>query len=519
MAVGPVRALLVARAQATIAQLRREAGGLGILAAAVPGVLASVAIGPPALLCFVLGLRSGADLAAPQLVPIAARVLFWLVVIIILALGVGGGVSRVGEEFSGDALRVFPVRRRSLVAAQLVSGAVGTLPALGLSALAALTAGLTLGAAAPAAATVGIGIQLALWLLLVQQVTATVGRLILEGRTGLKPILATAVGTAAVIWISPADLAISALISFSSGHTSSGWAWFAAFGTSTTAAFGAMVKLAGAVDRMSLAARARGARVHDWRPESAVDGVSRLLLGSIRASRVGRYVLLNGLITSATLAITLKLLFLDRAATGVRGPFASLIQAIGSGPFVAIIIAYTALTSAPLWLNQFGWYAGGTRRVFLLPISLNEILDGHRRAFARALVAQSVLAAIPMWLLRPPAPADLAWSVLTAAAVFHAVVGVVGPLVSVRFPRRVTKDAVSGGASLGATIIPGVLSLLLGLAAASFYVIARAAGGAWGPATAMVPVLGATLLYASRMRETVAGRVYAQRERLIEDLG
>ncbi|MEO8359431.1 MAG: hypothetical protein ABI672_05320 [Vicinamibacteria bacterium] len=520
MAVGPVRALLVARAQATVAQLRREGGGAGVIAAGIPALVGAFAIGPPAAMCFMLGVRLGADLNDPALVDFSARALSLTIAAVVLAIGVGGGAARPSDGMTSEALRVYPVPRRALLAAQLLSGAVGLLPALGLSAIAALTGGLIRGSQAPVLVTTAIGLQIALWLLLTQEATATFVRLVLAGRQGLRLAASVVVVGATVVLLWPVDWAVASLANLARGRDSVAWAQFAAFAASSVAAFGLLVALISAVDRMQLAARTRGATTNEWTPESPVDGVSRLLLDSIRGSRVARYFLMNGLIIGVALAITLKVLPLERLvvrATG--GPFEGAARALAYGPFTAMVIVSTAFMTAPLWLNQFGWYDGGPRRLFLLPLSLRDVLLGHRRTFARALVVQVLLAALPMAWVRPPSAADLLWSLVTVGSLFFVIVGVVGPLVSVQFPRRVTKDAVQSADSMSESLVQAAMTLTLGLTIMAVYVIAKAAAGPWGPAFAMSVVLALSALYARGMQELVVSRVFAQRERLIEDLG
>jgi len=409
VAVSPVRAVLEAHLWATWNRSRNELGqaGAALLALAL-GVLLVVAAGPVVVGSTLLGLF----LLGPRILDpgFFAPFLGATLALLVFFGGVVGGILGGSRALAWEAYRAYPLRLRSLYAAELVAG-LGDPLCLAMAAMAGfllLGVGLSRPAVLPLLPLVWLG-TVACMLSLQHLIGSLAARAVKRFQVGLVllavlawgglylvPAQATAapqrgsgprveaqvqrlrtlgprVG-AALSWL-PTSQAAAGLGAAARGD------WTAALARQgPLALLVAGLLLLGArtlrqeADPETLRVRLRGAGPERlWSFRSPSSGLARLHLQNLLGSHLGRFSLLVPLMTLVLL----------------KGPLA---QARGVEIWaLPAAFGYLALTGIQFQMNQFGLDGGGVKALLLLPLEARDLLLGKFWGLAAFQALQALL--------------------------------------------------------------------------------------------------------------------------------
>jgi len=529
----PVRALLAAHLQAAWNQAARELGKSGRLAMAAASGLLALVLGVLVLGGgTVLGLSLGAELRQPSV----ALVLGGTLVGIALLGGVVGGLLGGSRVLAWEAMKVYPLRLRSLFGAELLAGAGDPFPMLTIPLAGAvlLGVGLVQPRTFPLLPLVWAGTALSQ--LCIQHLVGSLAArfvkrlragLLLLGFVGLLgPVLvSTQAGPAdrsgnsvagartasarrigarvarAAVFLPPLQAALGL------GDAVNGrWGRAVARQLYPAACVGLLLVVAARTlrrdaDPRALRAPSRG-RERLWTFSSPAGGVARLHWESLISSHPGRLGFLMPL-----LAFVL-----------VKGALSSFLGE--SRPWsIAGALAYLALTTAHLQLNQFGLDGPGVKALFLLPLRAEDLLRGKLAGFA---VYQAVQALLLLLLLSASvrrSPLHAAAGLLLAACVSVAMTGL-GHWTSAWIPRPLPRDSFRNARQAPLVGWVGTAGSILAVVLfGGLYALC-----AWRAPAALLPAMAAALgltlfAYGKLVLPLAAKYLDGRREVLVQALG
>lgn len=528
MAVSPFRALLAAHLQATWNRSRKELGAHGAYVLGFALVLLALTAVIPLLGGSLLGgWALGRRLDHPA-VPLA---LGGLLSALVLLGGVAGGLTGGTRVLALEATRAFPVRPRTLFAAELLAGLGDPMPLLMSATLLGLLLGVGLAhpVLLPLALLLGAAHILAMLLVqfLVTTLAAALARRLRVGLVllGLGLWLATLAPTLATGSGAPrkGDLEVLAALGRSlrslAAWTPGGQAclglqagvqgaWLQAllhqvYPLAVVAALGwlgvrALAREAGPA-RAGAETSRRAARL--WSFRSPVQGLGRLQLQSLLGSQLGRFAFLIPLI----------------AVVLVKGPLGRL---KGQEHWALPVgLAYLALAASQLQLNQFGLDGPGVKALLLLPVRGRDLLAGKALGLAVHQGLQVLLLVVGAAFLFPVSPGAVVGTLGLGACFFLVQTGA-GHLLSVVFPRPIPRQSLKNNTMPFLVVMAGMgLTMACGTVFGGIYALL-----AWrwpallGPG--MVLLAGATFLaYRAWLLPAAGAFLEARRERLVEHLG
>lgn len=504
--------------------MQRELGrqGAWALGLALTALAAFVAL-PLLLGSAIGGFALGKDLHAP-----AAALIYGVIhTLLVVFGGLLGGLLGGARGVALEGLRTFPLKPRTLLAANLAAGLGDLLPA----ALTVILAGLHLGAALarPLAAPLLLLLFLAqvLALLVLQALVGSLAEA-LARRLKAALFLAGILLWAASLWPSfmgtadrsfrpqvemgaahlrpileslPASQAFQGLAALMEGRPSGLLRLAAAFALLACLACLALVRLR----RESLApespapAPSRNRKLWSFRTPAA--GLARLHWQSVLGSTLGRFAFLVPII----------------AVVLVKGPLARLpnpdLWALPAAMY------YLSLTATQFQYNQFGLEGHGIKALLLLPVEGATLLEGRARALLAHQGLQLLLLTALMAFVLPLRPGPVVASLALGFLLFLGNTAL-GHVLSVRYPRPIARKGLKNSAL---PLVSTLSSLGFGMASAGFL------GGLyallmWAFPALLAPVfLGLALLAAWAYRRWVlpaAGRYLdTHREDLMQGLG
>lgn len=489
--MSPVRAVLASHLLAKKNRLTKELGRSGLFAVVFVVVILVVTL----LLPFLAQLAGAGWLVGKQIESETAQlVLGGLLSALAIVGGATSGVVGGAKQLAWESLRVYPVRLRALLAAELVASSLDVVPlVIGVGMCVALGG---VGFAKPRLTPllVPIAIESVLVLLLVQLLVGSLAeRVVRRVRTALAAIglalwmgvaLSTSIpdelrsggdaitqakvaaiarlgvamkGFAAVL---PASLTTKGLALAQRG------AWLDALAThlyplALIAALSVLVAtlLARDADR-ALEGEGEGA-ARTWSFRTPAGGVARLQLATIVGSRIGQF----GFVVPLIVVVL------------IRGPLA---HATGREIWaVPAAFTYLSLVGNQFQLNQFGLDGHGVKAMLLLPIDEGDLFRGKTWGLAAYQGAQAAMLVVLLAVLHRPLPLQMVSGLLLWACIFT-VQNTVGRFTSVWMPRMLPRKSVRGDATPLALVLVGLgLSITCG---AVF-------GGVWASCMALAPRL------------------------------
>jgi len=521
VAVTPALALLQAHLQATWNRSRRELGTFGrVMYGVFLGLVVLLGALPTLGLALVGGWYLGRDLGNP----VHARVLGGILGGMALFGGLAGGVAGGSRVLAWEGVRTFPVKLRSLFAAELVAGLGDLLPLT--VALTSLFLLLGTGAARPRLlpllplpwlGTVGglLCIQYLVNSLAVRAVKRLQVGLTLLGVVAWASLtLLPALGGKAALFrravpalgalggallATPPLQCAAGLREAALGH------WGAALGLQLypLAALGLLLL----VSARLMAREAEGARPQVrgrerlWSFPTPVLGVARLHWRILISSHLGKFGLLVPLMV---------LVFLKGPAS--RSATAALWGAPAS-------FAYLALSGVQMQLNQFGLDGPGVKTLLLLPLTSRDLLAGKALGLLAYMGAQALLFLTLMAATGNLPPAQALPALCLSGCLFFYQVSL-GHWTSAWLPRPMPRDSLRNH-----NLSPAVVWLGMGatLAGVAFF------GGAWALAVWLAPalllpvmalLLGCAVLVHRRLALPLAAQYLdRRREALVHALG
>jgi len=223
---------------------------------------------------------------------------------------------------------------------------------------------------------------------------------------------------------------------------------------------------------------ARRGKENLWSFEHPRAGVARLFVAQVFGAKYGKILaILPFFVTGGFVLAAVKI---EHVAKG--SVFEKLFVEAQTYPLYALVPPLIVALAGGVWMNQFAWHGRGIKALLLAPLRSRDILDGNLIALLRMLVPLSLLACLPLVYLdfAPPqavvlakqATANLATGVaaelatgVAASVLVVCVLGTLGHLFSVRFPRQLSESG-TGVASapftlqLASTAAVGVLGLV-----------------------------------------------------------
>lgn len=526
MAVSPLRAVLAAQLQATWNRTQREMGRQGAWALGLALLFLSIFVALPLLLgSGIGGFALGRNLAAPA-VPLVYGVIHTLLVVL---GGVLGGLLGRSQGVAQEGLRLFPIRLRTLFAANLAAGLGGLLPAV----FTVILAGLHLGAslARPLAAPLFLFLFLAqvLALLLVQALVGSLaealarrlklmlfllGFLLWLGSLlpsfapqtarprGLETKLqALAEPLRALAEALPATQAVQGVASLMTGNAAGLLRLAGPLLLLVLLALLSLQRIRREAQAPEAAAPASNRDRRLWSFQTPVAGLARLHWQSLVGSPLGRFAFLVPVI----------------AVVLVKGPLGRI-----PNPHLWALPAavyYLNLTALQLQYNQFGLEGGGIKALLLLPLDGAALLEGRTRALLVHHGLQLLLLTGLMALVLPLRPGPVVASLAFGFLLFLGNMAL-GHLLSVRYPRPIARKGLKNSAL---PMVSTLSSMGFGMASAGLL------GGlyaflVWAAPALLAPVfLALALLAAWTYRRWIlpaAGRFLdAHREDLMQALG
>ncbi len=483
----PLYAMIAAHLQASRNRAVRELGRSGVIVLAIfIVVIGSTLLVPLWTVMLALGWVFGKALPGPSAEPLLGALLFGMSY---LGGATSGSISGA-KQLTWESYRTYPVRLRSIFAAELLASSLDLMPiVLGVSTL-AICVGLAVANPALIPLLPFVIVEAVVGVLVVQLlVGALAERLIRRLRVALNVLaLVLAVGivfatmipiatqspdpmTSALATASrlrgavehaaillPTTWTARSLAALADGHIARALAYHLV----PIAALVVMAVIAARLVEREVSGDIRGDEPNErlWSFKTAIAGVARLQFSTILDSRVGKF----GLVFPLVVVVL------------VRGPLTAL---VGRAPWaVPGAFIYVALLGSQFQLNQFGLDAHGTKSLLLLPIDEADIWRGKARGLALYQTLQAFSLAVFLVLVQRPSIAEI----ISGALVFAAMVAVqnsVGRPTSVLMPRMLPRKRMQSNATpLAAVLIALAMSLgfggILGLA---FAVLARHAPG------------------------------------------
>jgi hypothetical protein len=525
-----MRAVLGAHLAQKRNRLMREIGRSGLFVVGfVIFLLAATIILPFMGLLFGAGWVTGVNLVRPKAVSVLGGLLSAIAIVGGATSGILGGVKQLAWE----SYRTYPVKRRTLLVAELVATTLDLLPlVLGLG-LAVTLFGTAWARPQLIPLLVPIWIENVLILLLMQLLIGSLAeRLVRRLRTGMialglalwvgtalsaslpqelrqggdpwshaKLVAITRIGAAAKKFVDllPATFTVRGLSDAAKDHWLSGAAThiypllFIAWLAIVVARM-----LSRDADRSLEGDPARAGRL--WTFRGPVGGVARLQIATILGSRVGQF----GFIVPLIVVVL------------IRGPLAN---ATGRELWaVPAAFTYLSLVGNQFQLNQFGLDGHGVKSLLLLPISEADLFRGKTRGLALYQGTQALVLVVLLAVMHRPLPLQMLSGLLLWGCVFT-VQNMVGRFTSIWMPRMLPRNAVRGDATPVALVLVGLgLSTFCGGVFGSIW----AACVVWSPGL-LLPVLAAVFALCAALHRALLGpaaRVFRRhRERLLAAVG
>jgi hypothetical protein len=529
--VSPIRALLVAHFQTSLARSTKEMSRQGVWALVFLVAVLSLFVALPAAFgLFMAGFALGPRLGGPKGEP-AVLVLGALMGILVGIGGVLGGLLGGARKLSWEQYRVFPLSLPRLFVAELVAG-LGDVLVLGLAlGLGAFVVGLgiTQPALLPLLALVFVEhlllilvlqlllgslaqrlakrLRVVVWGLLI---TVWIGSIwmgnLAPRRGGSLDPEKVALLKAAGEWLIkafkglPTTWAMEGLGAAAQGHLLQGFAL-------QLYPLGLILLLGFAAARLLLREQeslvpevTRGPRTKLWSFRTPAEGVGRLQIRTLLSSHHGKFGFLMPVITVVLL----------------RGPLS---QVMGPSTWALPgAFAYLALFGNQFQFNQFGLDGHGVKGLFLLPLSGRDLLAGKLRGFLIYQGLQGLLLlALMVPLFRPPL-LDVVAS-LALGACFFLTQNTVGGFTSSWMPRRIDRTSLKNnqmplplvllamGTSLACSVVFG----------GCFALLRWLAPGLLAPG--MGAVAGLVWVAHRALRERSAAYLDRRREAIVEGVG
>lgn len=531
MAVSPIRALLVAHFQTSLARSTKEMSRQGVWAMGLlVAVLALFVALPAAFGLFMAGFVLGPRLGGPR----GDQAAVALGVLLSLLVGVGGvlgGLLGGARKLSWEQYRIFPLSLPRLFAAELIAG-LGDVLVLGL-ALGLGAFGLGLGLARPAllplvalicvehlllilvlqlalgslAQRLAKRLRIVVWALLTLVWLGSIwtGNLAPRGEAALDPArLAVLQEVGAwmvrVFKALPSTWAVEGLEAVVRGQALRGFA-LQLYPMGLVLLFGWMAARLLLREQASLAPEPeRGPRAKLWTFGTPAEGVGRLQFRTLMSSHHGKFGFLMPILTVVL----------------IRGPLAKV-----AGPSTWALpgaFAYLALFGNQFQFNQFGLDGHGVKGLFLLPLGGRDLLGGKLRGFLLYQGLQGLLLMALMVPLFRPSPTEVV-AALALGACFFLAQNTVGAFTSSWMPRRIDRTSlknnqmplplvlVAMGVSLACTVVFGGLYVGLQWLVPAFLApgMLLLAGGAW--------------MVHRALRDSAARYLDRRREAIVEGVG
>jgi len=526
--VGVFRALLLAHGQMMVNRTRRGLGRRGLAGAAV--VLAIMLAGAaPLFAAFgVLGYLFGAAIDDPRVAPMMGTVLLGTS----LGFGVLGGLLGGARQLTWEAYRSFPVPFRTLFLAE-TTASMGDLVLLGfVGAVAAMGGAFVWERPESAPLVLLLMGELVAWVLFTQHLVGSLavtavrrlrhavvvlaiaswaGVSVVAGaaRDIHADLLGTEISRLREVWhhVRPVVSVLPPVLSVRAVAASHRGAFMEAVTLelpmlAATFVLGVLsyVVLRGetspAATRSTTVASSERRFAGKLTPTWAL---ARLQLHHMTGSLQGRFGLIVPLITVVL----------------VRGPLAT----AGVGPAFSLpgSVVYVALASTQFQYNQFGLDGQGVKTLFLLPVSMRQVLVGKTYALLAYVTAQNALLLVLLIPLVRPSAGDAA-SVTLLAAALSLSLALEGHWISVMYPRPLARDRMNATGLSNANLLPLGLGMVNAAAFGGLYALVS-----WLAPGARIPLLAAVVVaFAAAYRALLpraARFVEDHRERLVEVLG
>ena len=522
----PARALAGAHVRATWNRMRRESGAAGATSLVALAAVVLLVLALPALALFQLGSEIGEtwshDAAAPSR---------WASIQAILTLLFPlCGAARWKPAIEPKQLGTLPVSGGALLAAELPAAQVEVFPLLAAAGIVSSNLGLALASPRHAGLAALLVVQGLIAMLASTVAAGCAWRWI--GARGLRAIAGLVVAAGAVLAVgfggraavrevvssAVAALPGSWLVAALGGAQESSSREGAPFVALAFAATGALLIVAA---RLRLNVRDPESPRPMARVKSLAARASRSPRGTIAGTalchwldaRAGRTLLWMPLLVTLPLVVTL------RAADWLGGDFelfgaapAERARQAAELPLYAIVALAAVFVDGVIWLNPFGWFRRGVRSLLALPVSAEEQLSGLLLALATFAGAQTLLAALPLLAIRPPALDEIALG-CGAGAFALAALGGIGQAIGMQLPRAVPRE---GSAELPFHLSWIPTAMILATAAASLVAYRLAWKVApWLPGL-VLPLVGIAALVAYRVvLPLLARELDRRRERLL----
>ena len=526
--VGLFRALLLAHGQMMVNRTRKGLGRRGVIGLVLVILMLIVSAAPLFGTFGFLGYIFGRSLDEP----LAAILMGGVLMAVTAGFGIIGGMLGGARQLTWDAYRSFPIPFRTLFFAETFAS-VGDMVVLAFLGMCVSMLG-AFGWESPHSAPLAVLLfaQLLLWALFVQHlvgalavtavrrlrramivlvVAAWVGVSVISGaaRELHDDLQGTEVEHLKSLWhtlrpiveLFPTVLSVRAMVAVRQGAYLRGAALELPMLAVTLLLGGASYALLKGEARPQLTRAetpwASGRRFGGTSEPRWV--VARLHLHHVAASLQGRFGLVVPLITVVL----------------IRGP----VGAVGIGPALTLpgAVIYLALTSTQFHFNQFGFDGQGVKTLFLLPVTMRDVLLGKAFALLAYSAVQFVLLFLMLVALVHPSWRDTCAAALLAACLSLAHV-LEGHWLSAIYPRLLAMHRINSTGISGANLLPLGVGMANGAVFGGLYGLLT-----WLEPAARVPFLAALLvaviavyrLLLPRAAEFVNGR----REKVVEVLG
>ncbi len=529
--VGPFRAVLAAHFATTQNRLVRDAGrfgavGIGVLIAFLMVTLVLPFWGLLGVVGFYLG--RGIHKALFELL------LGGMLGLVALFGGIVGGSLGGAKQLAWEGYRSYPLRMRTLFAAELFAGIADFLPLATSLGMLSLLVGVAVGRPFTLPLLPVLFVEGVVSVLVIQLLVSSLAEAVVRRLRLALVLLASAFCAGAVLIqhipqaaknanplaVDPSTLAGQLVLlgrglqrasvylpSSSAGRSLRHWVT-GHYGLALADHIYPLLTLAAMsyfAARLLARESGRGSEDFDppeplWTFRSKTAGIARLQWNAVTRSQLGRFGFIIPLVTIALL----------------KGPLGFV---VGAGPWVVpTAFTYLSLASNNLQLNQFGLDGHGIKSILLVPIEPREVLRGKSIGLGLYQALQALLMTLLLFLLHRPPVLHLLGGLLLAGCFFFAQ-NAVGQFTSSWMPRAVPHASMR---SHGTPLPLVLLGLGLSVGCATIY------GGAYSLCLfraphLLLPVM-ATLFAASAVAHTLmlpaAARYFdAQRGHLVESLG
>lgn len=515
----PLRALLVAHAQATVNRWEKQLGKRGFWGVLLLlGFLALVGV-VPMLLASTVGTYFLAREAFIEHTSRGLDALFGVGFSLAPLLGgLIGGVSGGSQQLAWEQYRAYPVTPRTLFLSELVAG-FGDITAAIIS-LMLLGAGVAVGLAAPshAVAALVLAAEAVVLLLSVQLLVGSLANRLAQRLRFAVALLFVVPGLSLTVlapWFEREErigyrnarllldqaLALAGHLPSSMMFQAGARAWLGALLHSlVVAAIAVSAAVALWKEHGAGEVQSSGPVAPPWTFRTPVLGIARLQLATLLGSHLGK---------GAFILPVFAVVFIRGFVAELTGHTEWLLP----GAFL-----YASLSGTGLGFNQFGLDGHGVKALFLLPVTERQILLGKQLGFAAWQGLQAALLVVLLGLVHRPSLDQL----VIGLSVFTCLVflqSAVGQFVSVWLPRRLSPTSMKNG-----QVVPTMVALVsLGTSLGGMAVFGGALFGLRH--SPVPPALGMAALavlafFASRPMVSFNARfLHENRDRVIETVG